>query len=143
MRNDHVRPEQLLAAGDLLVQREAMVHNELEIEIRDLDAGVALARGRLADVATTPPEAEVAALDRVEQHRPVDVLNTHGGECGVSLELGQAEVGPQGAHDRADQVRQDVLRVIQLDVGEVAGVAGDVGDDEAGGFRSRRHCCRS
>src|SRR6188508_2304143 len=120
-----------------------MVHHELQIEIRDLDAGVALARGRLADVATTPAEAEVAALDRVEQHRPVYVLNTHGGECGVSLELGQAEVGPQGGHYRADQVSQDVLRVIQLDVGEVAGVAGDVGDNEAGGLRSRRHCCRS
>ena len=51
---------------------DAVVDDELEVEVRDPDAGVALARGRLADVAPAPPEAEVAALDRVEQHRPVD-----------------------------------------------------------------------
>ena len=143
MRNDHVRTQQLLASRDLLVHRDPVVDDELQVQIRDLDAGIALARGRLADVATTPAEAEVAALDRVEQHRPVDGLSIHRGECGVTLELGQAEVGPQRGHDRADQVRQDVLRVIQLDIGQIAGVAGNVGDEEACGLRSRRHCCRS
>ena len=33
------------------------------------------------------------------------------------------------------EVREDVLRVVELDVGEVARVPGDVGDQEAGGLR--------
>ena len=72
--DDHVRPQQLLPAGDLLDDRHAVVDDELEVEVRDPGAGVALARGRLADVAPAPAEAEVAALDGVEQHRPVDSL---------------------------------------------------------------------
>ena len=70
--DDHVRPEELLAAGDLLEDRRAVVDDELEVEIRDPDARVALARRRLADVAAPPPEPEVAALDGVEEHRAVD-----------------------------------------------------------------------
>ena len=120
MDDDHVRPEQLLAPGDLLLDRDAVVDDELEVEVGDPDARVALARRRLADVAATPAEAEVAALDRVEQHRPVDRLGGHVRERGVALELGQPEVGPERGDDRADQVGQDVLRVVELDVGEVA-----------------------
>ena len=70
-------PEELLAAGDLLLDGHAVVDDELEVEVRDPDARVALARGRLADVAAAPAEPEVAALDRVEQHRPVDRLGGH------------------------------------------------------------------
>ena len=75
--DDDVRPQELLAAGDLLVDGRAVVDDELEVEVRDADAGVALARGRLADVAAAPAEPEVAALDGVEEHRPVDRLGRH------------------------------------------------------------------
>ena len=133
-------PEQLLAAGDLLVDGGAVVDDELEVEVRDPGAGVALARRRLADVAAAPAEPEVAALDRVEEHRPVDRLGRREGECGIALELGQPEVRPERRDDGADEVREDVLGVVQLDVGEVAGVPGDVGDQEAGGLRGWEHC---
>ena len=95
--DDHVRPEELLAAGDRLLDRRAVMDHELEVEVRDPDAGVALARGRLADVPAAPAEAEVAALDRVEQHRAVDPVGGHEREGGVTLELGQPEVRPQRA----------------------------------------------
>ena len=75
--DDHVGPEQLLAAGDLLEDRDAVVDDELEVEVRDPRAGVALAGRRLADVAAAPAEPEVAALDGVEEHRPVDRLGGH------------------------------------------------------------------
>ena len=104
----------------------------LRFEVRDADARVALTRRRLADVAPPSPEAEVAAFDGVEQHRAVDRLGGHEGERGVALELGQPEVRPKRRDDRADEVGEDVLRVVELDVGEVARVAGDVGDQEAG-----------
>ena len=113
----------------------AVVDDELEVEIGDPDAGVALARGRLADVAAAAAEPEVAALDRVEEHRPVDPLGRHERECGIALELGQPEVRPERSDDGTDQVREDVLCVVQLDVGEVACVSGDVRDQEAGGLR--------
>ncbi len=57
------------------------------------------------------------------------------GEGGIALQFGQPEVGPERRDDGADEVREDVLGVVQLDVGEVARVAGDVGDQEAGGLR--------
>ena len=132
MDDDDVGPEELLAAGDLLHDRRAVVDDELEVEIRDPDAGVALARRRLADVASAPPEPEVAALDRVEEHRPVDRLADHVGERGIAFELGEPEVRPKRRDDGADEVREDVLRMVQLDVGKVARVPGDVGDEEAG-----------
>ncbi len=132
--DDHVRAKQLLSAGHLLDDRLAVVDHELEVEVRDPLARVALARRCLTDVATTPPKAEVAALDRVEQHRPIDPIHGREGERRVTLELGQPEVRSQRAHDGTDQVGQDVLRVVEFDIGEVARVAGDVGDQETGGL---------
>ena len=122
MDDDHVRSEQLLPARDLLDDRLAVVDDELEVEVGDPAAGVALARGRLADVSPTTTEAEVAALDGVQQHRPVDGLADGVGEGRVALELGQPEAGPQGGDHGADEVGEDVLGVIELDVGEIPGV---------------------
>ena len=116
-----------------------MVDDELEVEVGDPAARVALARGCLADVAATPAEPEVAALDRIQEHRPVDGLAQRVGEGGIALELGQPEPRSQRGHHRSDEVRQDVLRVLELDVGEVAGVPGDVGDQEGGGLRGSEH----
>ena len=128
-------PSELLTAGDLLHDGGAVVDDELEVEVRDPDASVALARGGLADVAAPPAKPEVAALDRVEEHRPVDLLSRREHERSIALKLGQPEVGPQRGDDHADEVREDVLRVVQLNVGEVAGISGDIGDQEAGELR--------
>jgi hypothetical protein len=47
--------------------------------------------------------------------------------------------GPQPADDRVNQVGENVLCVIELDAGEVAGVAGNIGDHEARTFRLGQH----
>ena len=93
MDDDHVRADQLALTGDLVFDGAAVMDHELEVEIGDPRAGVALAGRRLADVAPTTPEAEIAALDGVEQHRAVDRLGGHRHERGVAFELGQPEVG--------------------------------------------------
>ena len=113
--------------------------HELEVEIRNPDASVALTRRRLTDVAAAAAKPEVAALDRVEEHRPVDLLGRREGEGGIALEFGQPEVGPERRDHTADEVREDVVCVVQLDLTEVARVPGDVGDQEAGGLRGREH----
>jgi hypothetical protein len=100
-----------------------MVDHELEVQIRYLSAGVAVTRSRLSDIPAAPAKSEVAALDRVEEHRPVDLLGCHEREGGIAFELGQPEVGPQRRDDCADNVCEDVLCVVQLDVGQVARVA--------------------
>ena len=121
------------------MDRHAVVDDELEVKVGDARAGVALARRRLADVAPAASEAEVAALDRVEQHRAVDPLGRHVREGRVALELGEPEIGPQRRDHGADQVGQDVLGMVQLDVGEVARVAGNVGDEHAHGHGLGQH----
>ena len=120
MDDDDVRTQQLLAAGHSLAQCQAVMDDELEVEIGDPDARVAVARGRLADVAPPPPEAEIAAFDRVEQERSVELAAGGGNERRVPLKLREAEAGAQRGDHSADQVSQDVLGVIELDGGEVA-----------------------
>ena len=88
---DDVGSEQLLAAGDALAQDRAVVDDELQVEVGDAHARVAFARRRLAHVAASPTEAEVAALDRVEQQRPVQLLRDRERERSVALELGEPE----------------------------------------------------
>ena len=117
MDDDHVGAQELLPSGHGLADGDAVVDHELEVQVRDPRAGVAFARCRLAHVPAATTEPEVAALDRVEQHRPVDRLERRERERGIALELRQAEVGPERRDDGADQVGQDVLRVIELDVG--------------------------
>ena len=135
MDEDDVRAEQLLAAGDALADDRAVVDDDLEVEVRDPDAGVALALRGGGDVPQAAPEREVGPLDRLLQRRALDRRRDDVGEGGVALELGQAQHRPQAADDRRDEVGEDVLGVVELDAGEVAGVAADVGDDEAGRFR--------
>ena len=137
--HDDVGAHQLLAAGHLLAERRSVVDDELQVEVGNAHAGVAFAGGRLADVATTAPEAEVAPLDRVVQQRSVELLGRGIGEGGVALELREPEIRAKGGHDGADEVGQDVLRVVELDAGEVARVARNVGDEEARGLGSGEH----
>src|SRR5215204_3778705 len=126
MDEDDVGSEQLLLAGDTLAQDRAVVDDELQVEVGDAYARIAFARRRLAHIAASPSEDEVAALDRVEEQRSVQLLCDRERERGVALELGQPEAGSKRADDRAHEIREDVLRVIELDAREVARVAGDV-----------------
>ena len=71
--DDHVAPDELLPRPELLADDPAVMGDDLEIEVGDEDAGVAVAGGRLLDVAEAPPEQEIAALDRVLELRPVDL----------------------------------------------------------------------
>jgi len=77
VHHDHVRPDELLLACHPVEDGASVVDDELEVEIGDAAARVALAGRCLADVAAAPAEPEIAALDRVEEHRPVDRLGGH------------------------------------------------------------------
>ena len=139
MHDDHVGPEELLSAGDLLEDRLTVVNDELQVEVGDAHARRALGGRGLANVATAPPEPEIAALDRVQEHRAVDRLAGHDRECRIALQLREPEVWPKRGHDRADQVREDVLGVVQLDVGEIARIPGHVRDQQRCGLDGREH----
>ena len=93
MDEDDIGSEQLLVAGDTLAQDRAVVGDELQVEVGDAHASIAIARRRLAHIAASPSEAEVAALDRVEEQRPVQLFRDREHERGVALELGQPEAG--------------------------------------------------
>ena len=139
VNEDDVAAGEFLAARHLLLDELAVVADELEVEILHLAAGVALAGGRLLDVAKPLPEGEIGRLDGVLEHRAVDLVGDRVEEGRVALELGEPERRPQPPHHRVHHVGDDVLRVVELDAGEKAGVAGDVGDHETGGFGFRKH----
>ncbi len=63
----------------------------------------------------------------------------HVGEGGIALELGEPEVRTERRVDRPDEVGEDVLGVVELDIGKVAGVPGDVGDEERRGLGAAVH----
>ena len=86
-------PSSSSLAGDALAQDRAVVDDELQVEVGDAHARIAVARRRLVHVAASPSEAEVAALDRVEEQRPIQLLGDGERERGVALELGEPEAG--------------------------------------------------
>ena len=139
MGDDHVAPDELLRRRDSLADDLAVVRDKLEIELRDEHARVAVAARCLADVTQPALECEIAALDRVLQQRSVDALGDRVDEGRVAFELGQAEHRPDVRDDGAHQVGQDVLGMVELRSGKEAGVAGDVGNDEAGGLGLGEH----
>jgi hypothetical protein len=128
------------APAHLLLDHLAVVDDELEIEIAHRGAGFALADRGLLDVAQAAAELEIGRLDRILQHRAVDLRGHRVDESGVALELGQAEGRPQALDHGVHEVGDDVLGVVEFDPGKKARIAGDIGDDEAGGFRLRKHC---
>jgi len=84
-------------------------------------------------------EGEIRCLHGVLQHRAVDLVGNRVEEGRVALELGEPERRPQPPHHGVHQVGDDVLRMLELDPGEKASVAGDVRDHEASGFGFRKH----
>ena len=98
-----------------------MVDDELEVEVRDPHARVALAGDAWRDVAPPAAEREVAVARPCRAAvDPSTCSAIDVGERGVALELGQPEGRPKRADDRVDQVGEDVLGVVELDAGEVA-----------------------
>ena len=108
-----------------------VMDDDLEVEVGDPDARVALAARCRADVPEAALEREVRAFDRLLERGSLDGRRHHVGERGVALELGELEHRPEAADDGRHEVGEDVLGVVELDPGEIAGVATDVGDDEA------------
>ena len=139
MDDDDVAPDELLPPGHPLPGDEPVMGDELQVEPGHPDAGVALARRRLADVADAALEGEVAALDDVAEAGPVDRRRGHVDERGVALELRELEGRAQRADDRVDEIGEDVLGVVELHAGQVAAVPRDVGDDETGRFGPGEH----
>src|SRR5205807_2680893 len=87
MDDDHVRSQQLFPPGDFLTDRQALVSNELQVQVGDSQARIALAGSGLPHVAPATPEAEIAALDRVEQLCSVELVSRREAEGGVAFEL--------------------------------------------------------
>jgi hypothetical protein len=136
---DDVAADELLAARHPLAGDEPMVGDEFQVQPGHPHAGVALARRCLADIADPALEGEVAALDDVLKGRPIDRRGRHPDECGVALELRELERRTQRGDHGVDEVGEDVLRVVELHTGEIAAVACDVGDDEAGWIGPGEH----
>jgi hypothetical protein len=63
-------------------------------------------------------------------------------KAAFALELGESECGSYRADDRAHEIREDVLRVIELDAREVARVPRDIGDQETGRLSCHRQIPR-
>ena len=77
-------------------------------------------------MASWRSDPSTLSADRVEEGR-------------VALEFGEPERRAQAPHHRVHHVGDDVVCVVELDAGEKAGVAGDIGDHETGGFGFRKH----
>jgi hypothetical protein len=138
---DHVRAHQLAAAGDLVFDERAVVDAELEVQIGRAPARLARAARRQRDRAPAAGESEIGRVERREQRLAVErLLRRRHAEHRVSLELGQPQWGAQAARDHAEQVREDVVGVLELDAGEVGGVAADVGEHEAAFANALVHC---
>ena len=140
MHHDHVRAGQLFTAGHPLPHEAAVMGNELQVEARDEDAGVALAAGRSIDGVLPATEREVGGLHGVEQHRRVDLDTGRVDEGGVTLQLGESHRRRQRVDHRLGQVGQHVLCVVELRSGQVGGVAADVGHGQAALLRLAQRC---
>src|SRR5215212_6217048 len=136
---DHVAASEFLPARHAVPDKLAVMADELEIERLHLAASVALARRRLLDGAQAPAEGEVGCLDSILEQRSVDLLGQGVDEDSVTLEFRDPEWRAQASDHRIHQIRDDVVRMVELATGEKAGVAGNVSDHEAGGLRMRQH----
>jgi hypothetical protein len=134
MNEDDISTGQFLAAGHLLPDELAMMADEFEVQLLHVGAGKALAGGRLLDIAQPPAESEVCGLDGVLKQRSVDPVGDRVDKNSIALEFGKSERRPQGPHHRVHQVGYDILGVVEFDTCEKAGIAGDIGDGETGGF---------
>src|SRR6266571_4503860 len=142
MNDDDIATGELLAASHPVLDELAMVADELQVELLYIPAGAAFAGCCLTDVAQPLTEGEVGRLDGVLEERSVNFVVDRVEKGRVTLELGEPERRAQAPHHRVHHVGDDVVRVVELDTGEKASVAGDVSDHETGGFGFRKHPSR-
>lgn len=104
-----------------------MVDDELEVEVGHLRAGRAGAADRVLDPAQPPAECEVTLLNRVEEHRRVQLAVEGVAEGRVSLDLVHMDHGFEPVDYSPGDVRDDVLRVLERASDDVIGVARNIG----------------
>jgi hypothetical protein len=80
----------------------------------------------------------IGRLDSVLQKGAVDFLGQCVDERGIALELGKSERRPEAPDYRVHQISDDVLSMVEFDLGKEARVARDIGDGEIGQFRLRK-----
>jgi hypothetical protein len=144
--HDDVGPDQLAVAEDLVDRPLAVVHEELQRQVRDPPACVALAGRQALDRPLPKLEREVAALDHAKQVFTARVrLVGREAEHGVALELRQLHERPKLPHDHRQQVREDVVRMLELHPSQVRAVPADVCERERSPFEchARQRCYRS
>jgi hypothetical protein len=107
---DDVLPCELLAAGSGAPDEVAVVDDEFEIELRRLGTCVARAVRRVLDAAESLAKPEVTLLDRVEQHRGVQLAVEGVPKSGVPLELVDPQDGLEVLDDIAGDLRRPRLR---------------------------------
>jgi len=115
----------------LLLDEGPAVREELQVQLGDPAARIALAARRHRDRPLPALEREVAGLEGRQEAVAVDEVAGVEAEDRVALELRQPQRAYQLPRDHSQQVREDVVRVLQLDPAEIAGVPADVGEDEA------------
>jgi hypothetical protein len=136
---DDVVTGELFAARTGPANELSVVNDELQVEVRRLDAGVAGAIRRVLDPADPPSETEVTLLYRIEEHRSVEVIVERVAEGGVALELVHPEYRLQALDDVARDVGHDVLGVFERTRDDVVRVAGNVGDEQATAISGGSH----
>jgi hypothetical protein len=115
------------------------VADKLEVKLLHPVASLALAGCGLLYVAEPLSEGEVCRFDCVLKQRTFELVTDRVEEGRVALEFGEPERWAKTSHNRVHQIGNDVLRVIEFDTGEKAGVAGNIRDQETGGFGFRKH----
>jgi hypothetical protein len=117
---------------------------ELQVQIGRAPARVAGAARRQRDGAPAARERGVRRLKRGQQCLAVErAARGRDAEHGVALQLCESQRGAQAIGDDPQQIRQDVVRVLELDPGEVGAVAADVGQHEAALAHALGHRARS
>lgn len=136
---DDIAADQLLATGHLVADDVTAMADELEVQVLHQAAGLAGARRGLPYGPQPAPEGEIGRFNHVLQLGTVDRSQRSLEEHRVAFELGDPERRAQRLHNGRQQVRDDVVGVVELHGREETRVAGDVGNQQAGGFGLRLH----
>jgi len=127
---DHVVPRQLFATAACSANELAVVNDELEVQLRGFRARIARAVRRVLDTPQAPAKAEVALLDRVEQHRRVELAVQGVAERGISFQLVYAQDGLEAFYDVSRDLRDHILGVLERAGDNVVAISGDIRDEK-------------
>ena len=125
--------------GDPLTDDPAVMGDDLEIEARHQDARVAVADRCLADVAEAAAEREVAAFDVSWRVGPSMVSVTTYTNAASPSSLARRNVGRSDPTTVPIRSARMSCAWSSSAPARKLGVAGDVGDQQAGGLLSAQH----